>query len=126
MSRNQKKSKAVPIVTVLAILVIAAAAVCFLFDPLVARPQREAIARENEAARAAVVERNQEAEARYAAAIADVRYASTLHAMAAERPGDPAAAEALEWLDHADFAEGNLDELRNVIIDRIIKLAAQR
>ena len=77
MSRNQKKSKAVPIVTVLAILVIAAAVVCFLFDPLVAQPKREAIAKENEAARAAVEERNQEAEARYAAAIADLESQSS-------------------------------------------------
>ena len=91
MSRNQKKSKAVPIVTVLAILVIAAAAVCFLFDPLVARPQREAIARENEAARAAVVERNQEAEARYAAAIAELESQASV-------PTNPS------WPDHK--AEG--------------------
>ncbi len=76
MSRT-KKSKAVPIVTVLAILVIAAAVVCFLFDPLVAQPKREAIAKENEAARAAVEERNQEAEARYAAAIADLESQSS-------------------------------------------------
>ena len=91
MSRNQKKSKAVPIVTVLAILVIAAAAVCFLFDPLVAKPQREAIARENEAARAAVVERNQEAEARYAAAIAELESQASV-------PTNPS------WPDHK--AEG--------------------
>ena len=90
-SRNQKKSKAVPIVTVLAILVIAAAAVCFLFDPLVAKPQREAIARENEAARAAVVERNQEAEARYAAAIAELESQASV-------PTNPS------WPDHK--AEG--------------------
>ena len=91
LSRNQKKSKAVPIVTVLAILVIAAAAVCFLFDPLVAKPQREAIARENEAARAAVVERNQEAEARYAAAIAELESQASV-------PTNPS------WPDHK--AEG--------------------
>ena len=91
LSRNQKKSKAVPIVTVLAILVIAAAAVCFLFEPLVAKPQREAIARENEAARAAVEERNQEAEARYAAAIAELESQSSV-------PTNPS------WPDHK--AEG--------------------
>ena len=91
LSRNQKKSKAVPIVTVLAILIIAAAAVCFLFDPLVAKPQREAIARENEAARAAVVERNQEAEARYAAAIAELESQASV-------PTNPS------WPDHK--AEG--------------------
>ena len=87
LSRNQKKSKAVPIVTVLTILIIAAAAVCFLFEPLVAQPRREAIARENEAARAAVQERNIEAEARYAAAIAELESKASI-------PTNPS------WPDH--------------------------
>ena len=87
LSRNQKKSKAVPIVTVLTILIIAAAAVCFLFEPLVAQPRREAIARENEAARAAVQERNIEAEARYAAAIAELESQASI-------PTNPS------WPDH--------------------------
>jgi len=87
LSRNQKKSKAVPIVTVLTILIIAAAVVCFLFEPLVAQPRREAIAKANEAARAAVQERNIEAEARYAAAIAELESQSSV-------PTNPS------WPDH--------------------------
>ena len=35
MARTKKKSKAVPVVTVLTLLIIAAAVVCFLIDPLV-------------------------------------------------------------------------------------------
>ena len=38
-----KKSKAVPIVAVLTLLIIAAAVVCFLINPLVIQPQRDAI-----------------------------------------------------------------------------------
>lgn len=72
LSRTKKKSKAVPIVTVLTILVIAAAVVCFLFDPLVAQPRREAIQKANEEARAAVEQRNLEANARYIAAISEL------------------------------------------------------
>ena len=58
-----KKSKAVPVVAVLTLLIIAAAVVCFLIEPLVIEPQREAIRKANEAAKAEVENRNKEAEA---------------------------------------------------------------
>jgi len=67
-----KKSKAVPIVAVLTLLIIAAAVVCFLINPLVIQPQREAIQKANADARAEVEARNKEAEAKYASAIAEL------------------------------------------------------
>ena len=67
-----KKSKAVPVVAILTFLIIAAAVVCFLINPLVIEPQREAIRKANEDAKAEVEKRNQEAEAKYASAIAEM------------------------------------------------------
>ena len=72
MSRSKKKSKAVPIVIVLTLLIAALAAVCFLINPLVIQPRRDAIAKANEEARAAVEERNREAEAQYKARISEL------------------------------------------------------
>ena len=72
MARTKKKSKAVPIVAVLTLLIIAAAVVCFLINPLVIQPQRDAIRKANEAARAEVEARNKEAETKYASAIAEL------------------------------------------------------
>ena len=72
MARTKKKSKAVPIVAVLTLLNIAAAVVCFLINPLVIQPQRDAIRKANEAARAEVEARNKEAETKYASAIAEL------------------------------------------------------
>ena len=67
-----KKSKAVPIVAVLTLLIIAAAVVCFLINPLVIQPQRDAIQKANADAKAEVEARNKEAEAKYASAIAEL------------------------------------------------------
>ena len=67
-----KKSKAVPIVAVLTLLIIAAAVVCFLINPLVIQPQRDAIQKANADAKAEVETRNKEAEAKYASAIAEL------------------------------------------------------
>ena len=72
MARTKKKSKAVPIVAVLTLLIIAAAVVCFLINPLVIQPQRDAIRKANEATRAEVEARNKEAETKYASAIAEL------------------------------------------------------
>ena len=67
MSR-QKKSKAVPVVIFLTILIAALAVLCFLIKPLVIEPQKDAIAKANADAKAAVEERNKKAEAeKYAA-----------------------------------------------------------
>ena len=72
MARTKKKSKAVPVVAVLTLLIIAAAVVCFLINPLVIQPQRDAIRKANENAKAEVEARNKEAEAKYASAIAEL------------------------------------------------------
>ena len=61
MSRT-KKSKAVPIVAILTFLIAALAVLCFLINPLVIQPKKDAIAKANEEAKAAVEERNRQAE----------------------------------------------------------------
>ena len=55
---KRKKSKAVPIVAVLTILIAALAVLCFLINPLVIQPKKDAIAKANADAKAAVEERN--------------------------------------------------------------------
>ena len=67
-----KKSKAVPVVAVLTFLIIALCAACFLINPLLIDPQREAIAKANQDAKDEVAARNRESEARYAASIAEL------------------------------------------------------
>ncbi|MBR3333101.1 MAG: M15 family metallopeptidase [Clostridia bacterium] len=71
MSRT-KKSKAVPVVAVLTFLIAALAVVCFLINPLVIQPQKDAIAKSNAEAKAAVEERNRQAEAEYKARISEL------------------------------------------------------
>ena len=71
MSRT-KKSKAVPVVVILTILVAALAVVCFLINPLVIQPQKDAIAKANADAKAEVEERNRQAEAEYKARISEL------------------------------------------------------
>ena len=72
LSRTKKKSKAVPVVAFLTFLVAALAVVCFLINPLVIQPKKDAIAKANADARAAVEERNKQAEAEYKARIAEL------------------------------------------------------
>ena len=71
MSRT-KKSKAVPVVLILTILITALAVVCFLINPLVIQPRRDAIQKANEEAKAAAEQRNLQAEAEYKARIAEL------------------------------------------------------
>ena len=71
MSRT-KKSKAVPVVVILTILIAALAVVCFLINPLVIQPQKDAIAKANADAKAEVEERNRQAEAEYKARISEL------------------------------------------------------
>ena len=100
MSRT-KKSKAVPVVIVLTILIAALAVLCFLIKPLVIEPQKEAIAKANAEARAAVEERNKQAETEYKALIAE------LEAQAKEptNPSGPEHDPDLPWqiLDLSDI-----------------------
>ena len=91
-----KKSKAVPIVAILTFLIIAAAVVCFLINPLVIEPQREAIRKANADARAEVEKRNQEAEAKYASAIAEMESQASI-------PTNPS------WPDHKNEGVDILD-----------------
>ena len=71
MSRT-KKSKAVPVVTILTILFAALAVLCFLINPLVIQPQRDAIKKENEARRAEAEAKNRDIEAEYQARISEL------------------------------------------------------
>ena len=69
---KRKKSKAVPIVAVLTILIAALAVLCFLINPLVIQPKKDAIAKANQDARAEVEQRNRDAEAAYKARISEL------------------------------------------------------
>jgi D-alanyl-D-alanine carboxypeptidase len=71
MSRT-KKSKAVPVVAILTVLIAALAVICFLINPLVIQPRKDAIARANREAREAVEQQNLQAEAEYKARIAEL------------------------------------------------------
>ncbi len=77
MSRT-KKSKAVPVVAVLTFLIIALAVVCFLINPLVIQPQKDAIAKANENARTEVEERNRDTLARYNSTLAELESQSSI------------------------------------------------
>ena len=88
-----KKSKAVPIVAVLTFLIAALAVVCFLINPLVIQPQKDAIAKANADARAAVEERNRQAEAEYQARIAEMES----EAKKPTNPSWPAQNPDAEW-----------------------------
>ena len=57
---------------ILTILVAALAVVCFLINPLVIQPQKDAIAKANADAKAEVEERNRQAEAEYKARISEL------------------------------------------------------
>lgn len=59
-------------VAVLTFLIAALAVVCFLINPLVIQPQKDAIAKSNAEAKAAVEERNRQAEAEYKARISEL------------------------------------------------------
>ena len=92
MSRT-KKSKAVPIVAVLTFLIAALAVVCFLINPLVIQPKKDAIAKANRDAKAEVEERNRQAEAEYQARIAEMES----EAQKPTNPSWPAQNPDAEW-----------------------------
>ena len=68
---RKKKSRAVPVVTVIMILLIALCVACFFADRFVAA-QREAAQKDLEARQQEVIERNQQIEAEYAATLAEL------------------------------------------------------
>ena len=73
MSRKRKKSKAVPIVLILTILVAALAVGCFLIKPMVTDPLRKASAEELAKQQNQVNQKNQEIMAEYNATILDLQ-----------------------------------------------------
>ena len=73
MSRQRKKSKAVPVVLIITLLVAALAAGCFLFRPLVTDPMRKASAADFEKKQNEVAQENQQIMAEYNSAILDLQ-----------------------------------------------------
>ncbi len=65
-------------VAVLTFLIIALAVVCFLINPLVIQPQKDAIAKANENARTEVEERNRDTLARYNSTLAELESQSSI------------------------------------------------
>jgi D-alanyl-D-alanine carboxypeptidase len=103
MSR-QKKSKAVPVVIFLTILIAALAVLCFLIKPLVIEPQKAAIAKANADAKAAVEERNKKAEAEYKALIAEMESEYN-------KPTNP------DWPEHSPDKEWEILDLSNIPLE---------
>ena len=103
MSRT-KKSKAVPVVTVLTLLIAALAVLCFLINPLVIQPKRDAIAKANQEMKAEVEERNLEAEAEYQARLAELEAQSKL-------PTNPS------WPEHSSTKEWELLDLTTIPLE---------
>ena len=88
MSRKRKKSKAVPVVLIITILVAALAAGCFLIKPLLTDPLRKASAEDFEKKKAEVTQQNQQIMAEYNAAILELQNQKD------EQPANPA------WPEH--------------------------
>ena len=103
MSRT-KKSKAVPVVAVLTFLIAALAVICFLINPLVIQPQKDAIAKANQEAKAEVEERNKQAEAEYQARISELE-------KQANTPTNP------NWPAHDPKKEWELLDLTNIPLE---------
>lgn len=103
MSRT-KKSKAVPVVIILTILIAALAVLCFLIKPLVIEPQKEAIAKANAEAKAAVEERNKQAEAEYKALLAELE-------AKANEPTNPS------WPEHDPDAAWQILDLSDIPLE---------
>ena len=78
LSRKRKKSKAVPVVIILTVLVAALCVGCFLIKPLVIDPQRATVQKANAEAREAVEEKNREILAEYQARLAELENKQTV------------------------------------------------
>ena len=100
MSRA-KKSKAVPIVLVITILLAVLAVVCFLINPLVIQPKKDAIDKAYEDAKAAVEEHNKQIDIEYQLKLSEAEAAHN----APENPAWPENDHKLEWevLDLSQF-----------------------
>ena len=100
MSRA-KKSKAVPIVLVITILLAVLAVVCFLINPLVIQPKKDAIDKAYEDAKAAVEEHNKQIDIEYQLQLSEAQAAYNNP----ENPSWPENDDKLEWevLDLSQF-----------------------
>ena len=112
MSRP-KKSKAVLIVAVIAVLAIALAVLCFLIKPLVIAPQKAAIARANAAAKAEVEERNEEIQRQYQLALSELENQKKM-------PTNPS------WPEHNQDAEWELLDLSDIPLESQRSVPATR
>ena len=113
MSRNRKKSKAVPIVLIIFLLVGAIAAGCFLLKPMVTDPLRKASADNLAKEQADVIRQNQEIQAEYEATILE------LQNQKAVEPSNPA------WPEHK--SEGwDIIDLSNYPLENQTAVTATR
>ena len=115
MSRKRKKSKAVPVVLIITILVAALAAGCFLFKPMVTDPLRKASAEDLTKRQNEVAQQNQQIMAEYNAAVLELQneYNASL------QPGNPA------WPEHK--SEGwDVIDLTNYPLENQTATAATR
>ena len=113
MSRQRRKSKAVPIVLVVFLVMAALAAACFLLKPMVTDPLRKTSADNLAKEQADVVRQNQEIQAEYEATILE------LQNQRAVEPSNPA------WPEHQ--SEGwDVIDLSNYPLENQTAVAATR
>ena len=96
---RKKKSRAVPVVTVIMILLIALCVACFFADRFVAA-QREAAQKDLEARQQEVIERNQQIEAEYAATLAELE---NQHSVTASESWPDHKSEGWDLLDLTNY-----------------------
>ena len=112
MSRA-KKSKAVPIVLVITILLAVLAVVCFLINPLVIQPKKDAIDKAYEDAKAAVEEHNKQIDIEYKLQLSEAQAAYNNP----ENPSWPENDDKLEW-EVLDLSQFPLQDQRAVHSNR--------
>ena len=112
MSRA-KKSKAVPIVLVITILLAVLAFVCFLINPLVIQPKKDAIDKAYEDAKAAVEEHNKQIDIEYQLQLSEAQAAYNNP----ENPSWPENDRKLEW-EVLDLSQYPLQDQRAVHSNR--------
>lgn len=114
MSRKRKKSKAVPVVLIITILVAALAAGCFLIKPMVTDPLRKASAEELAKQQNEINQKNQEIMAEYNATILDLQ-----NQQSAVEPTNPS------WPEHK--SEGwDIIDLTNYPLENPTAVSATR
>ena len=114
MSRKRKKSKAVPVVLIITILVAALAAGCFLIKPMVTDPLRKASAEELAKQQNEINQKNQEIMAEYNATILDLQ-----NQQSAVEPSNPS------WPEHK--SEGwDIIDLTNYPLENPTAVSATR